>query len=141
MDLVGSAGILSRGKVNRDGIGSTVLFTPEGGPTNLRQVLGGSSYASQDSLELGFGLGTASKGVVEVHWAGGVKNRLYHVGSGERITFPHIPCSFDDDVRLGRYVRCVGKSLNRYRHKREINFFEQLRFFGSALRAYFESRA
>ena len=34
-DLVGSAGILSGGTVNRDGIGSTVFVTPDGGKTSI----------------------------------------------------------------------------------------------------------
>ncbi|MEM7584693.1 MAG: CRTAC1 family protein [Acidobacteriota bacterium] len=126
--------------VNRDGIGAVVSFTPQGGTTAIRPIIGGSSYASQDSLAANFGLGSARKGTVDVLWPGGVRNRLYGLRDGESFTFPHIPCSFDDDVRFGRYAVCVIRSLNEYRYQREITWRERKRLLRSAFRAYFDER-
>ncbi|WP_179137294.1 ASPIC/UnbV domain-containing protein [Candidatus Entotheonella palauensis] len=55
--LMGTIGPLADGKLNRDGVGSVVTFTPKNGPPTLRPVTAGSSYASQNSLALTFGLG------------------------------------------------------------------------------------
>lgn len=55
---------------------------PAGGNTSLRPIIAGSSYSSQDDLAANFGLGSASYGVAEVLWPGGVRNRLYGVWKG-----------------------------------------------------------
>ena len=141
VSLVGSAGILSGGSVNRNGIGSSVQVTPAGGPTTTYQVLGGSSYASQDSLETGFGLGSAESATVEVLWPGGVRNRLYNVGAGERITFPHIPCSYDGSwSNFGQYNACVMQALNAYKQAGVITTAEKNRFRDSAIQAFNEAQ-
>ena len=138
--LLGSAGTLNGGTVNRDGIGSTVSFTPDGGNTQSLPVLGGSSYASQNSLEVGFGMGAASQGTVDVLWPGGVRNRLYDVSSGEKILFPHIPCSYDGSWKnFGQYNACVTTALNRYRNAGLITNQERERFRDSAWQAYHEA--
>ena len=94
--LMGGAGLISRGKVNRDGIGAVVTFTPIGGQTAMQPVLGGASYASQDALNPRFGMGDAPRGTVEVLWPGGVRTRLHHVAAGERLILPELPISYDD---------------------------------------------
>lgn len=140
IETVGSAGILSGGTVNRDGIGAVVSFTPEGGKTSRRPIIGGSSYASQDALAANFGLGQAARGTAEVLWPGGDRNRLYDVYSTETITMPHIPCSFDAEWRnFGQYNSCVVRSLNKYRQAGEIDIFEKLRLWLSAVVAYFDN--
>jgi hypothetical protein len=112
----------STGRVNRDGIGAVVRFTPDGGKTSIRPVLGGASYASQDSLTLTWGLGTAAKGTAEVLWPGGVRNRLYDVAAGEDLVLPEIPCGFDTfhsglpadaapAAHREKYGKCVKESL------------------------------
>lgn len=99
--------------VNRDGIGANVFFTPEGVKTSIRPIFGGSSYASQDALAANFGLGQAASGDVEVVWPGGVRNKLYGLAHGERITFPELPCSYDGEwANQGQYVKCVSQALN-----------------------------
>lgn len=134
--LLGSAGTIG-GTVNRDGIGATVSFTPAGGPTQSLPVLGGSSYASQNSLEVGFGLGDAAQGTVEVLWPGGVRNRLYGVSSGEKILFPHIPCSYDGDWNnFGQYNACVMQALNAYKDAGLITDAQRNRFRDSAWQAF-----
>ena len=60
--LSGSHGLISGGAVNRDGIGAVVSFRTSHGRSTMRPVMGGSSHASQDSLELVFGLGNARRG-------------------------------------------------------------------------------
>jgi len=139
--LLGSAGTLNGGTVNRDGIGSTVHFTPHHGNTQSLPVLGGSSYASQNSLEVGFGMGDANWGTVDVLWPGGVHNRLYGVIHGEKILFPHIPCSYDGNWNnFGQYNACVTTALNQYRNAGLINNFERARFRASAWLAYFDAQ-
>jgi len=111
--LVGGVGPVAGASVNRDGIGASISFTPAGGKTSIQPVLGGSSYASQNSLSIGFGMGTATSGTVDVLWPGGVRNRLYNVQAGEKITFPEIPCSYDGTwANKGNYTSCVANALN-----------------------------
>jgi hypothetical protein len=98
--------------VNRDGIGATILFTPEGLPSNMKSILGGSSYASQDALAAYFGMGSSTQGNVEILWPGGARNRLLNVQAGEVFSFPEIPCSIDDQFSDPGYVSCVSKALD-----------------------------
>ncbi|RMH20741.1 MAG: CRTAC1 family protein [Acidobacteria bacterium] len=125
--------------VNRDGIGAVVFFTPDGGPTSIRPITGGSSYASQDSLTANFGLGSAAAGTVEVLWPGGVRNRLYDVASEETVVLPHIPCSFDGVWKnRGQYNNCVQKALDEYEDEGIIDGDERKRLRDSARRAFDE---
>lgn len=147
--LVGAKGLVNNphasGKVNRDGIGAVVRFTPDGGKTTIRPVLGGASYASQDSLTITKGLGTAAKGTIEVLWPGGVRNRLYDVAAGEKVRLPEIPCDFanfkpslpgnGNAGRLG-YSKCVKESLKNLTQKNVISQSFANRIEASALRAY-----
>lgn len=136
--LLGGKGLTSQGVVNRDGIGAVVRFENWYGDATLRPVTGGSSYASQDSLELVFGMDRARKGVVDVLWPGGVRNRLYGVRHGERLVFPEIPCSIDGSwSSFGAYVGCVGNALGELWAAGEINHWQKVRFFSSAVLAYF----
>jgi len=131
----GSVDLTRGGRVNRDGIGAVVRFLPDGGRWVTQPVVGGSSYASQDALAAHFGLGEAPKGLVEVLWPGGVRNRLYNVHAGERIVFPEIPCSFDAfDTQWG-YVACLTKSLDDLVDAGVIGQYERVRLLMSALRA------
>jgi hypothetical protein len=138
------------GRVNRDGIGAIVRFTPENGKTTRRPVLGGASYASEDSLTQTFGLAKAAKGTVEVAWPGGVHNRVYDVLAKEHLTLPEIPCdfvNFKDNLgphasgakRRNVYRQCVEDSLNDLKQAGLINksYLNRLEF--SALRAYDEA--
>jgi hypothetical protein len=137
--LMGSAGVLADGTVNRDGIGATVSFTPVGSHTQKLPVLGGSSYASQNSLELGFGLGIRERGTLEVLWPGGVRNALFGVEAGERVMMPYIPCSYDGPWNtFGQYNSCVMQSLNDYMQAGVITAAERNRLRQSAARAYFQ---
>lgn len=141
INTVGSAGILHNGTINRDGIGAVVFFEPMNGKTSIRPIIGGSSYASQDSLAANFGLGAAPSGTVDVLWPGGVRNRLYQVTTGERVTMPHIPCSYDGAWKnFGKYNACVMKALNRYKKAGVLTSAERNRLRYSARRAFFEHR-
>lgn len=144
-DLVGSSGLVdnhfSTGRVNRDGIGAIVRFTPQGGQPTLHPVLGGSSYASQSSLTVHAGLGSANRGTVDVLWPGGVKNRLYNVTASERLVLPEIPCSYDAQVSPGAYTACVVSALAdlAHPHRGVLTPQQAARLLVSALRAYHES--
>lgn len=112
LTLLGTHGLLDGGTSNRNGIGATVFFTPDGGKTSARPIVGGSSFASQDALSAGFGLGTADSGVAVVQWPNGVQNRLV-VAAGERLTLPEIPCDFSTSFRnLAAYYSCVKQATN-----------------------------
>ncbi|HEY6984562.1 MAG TPA: ASPIC/UnbV domain-containing protein, partial [Rhodanobacteraceae bacterium] len=107
--------------------------------TAMRPVLGGGSYASQDSLEGTFGLGAATEGTVEVLWPGGARNRLYDVRSTERITFPEIPCSYTASWPSAEaYRACVDKALAGLTRNGVVNEAGASRLMESALRAYTE---
>jgi enediyne biosynthesis protein E4 len=140
--LVGTKGLVdnqhSAGRVNRDGIGAVMRFTPEGGSATLTPVLGGSSHASQNSLTVHVGLGAAARGTAEVLWPGGVRNRLYDVAAGERLVLPEIPCSFDAPGSRTAYAKCVKESLKDLRHPRVglLTQAEADRLEASALRAF-----
>ncbi|MCP3959568.1 MAG: CRTAC1 family protein [bacterium] len=154
---LGTRGLTTGGVVNRDGIGAVVELTPDtgdsdsggsdsdsgsdsdpaAGRTAMKPVLGGSSYASQDSLELTFGLGSLRRGNVDVLWPGGVRNRLYKVRRDQRIIFPEIPCSYDGDWASFRdYKRCVRDALDELVDAGVLDQQQKNRFFGSAKRAY-----
>jgi hypothetical protein len=139
--LVGSAGILSGGTVNRNGIGASIFVTPDGGKTSIYQVLGGASYASEDSLTAGFGLGSAGAATLEVLWPGGIRNRLYDAQAGERITFPHIPCDFAGNwPTFGQYNACVMQALTTYKDAGIITDAQKNRFRNSAVQAFNEAQ-
>ena len=133
----GGVGEVAGASVNRDGIGANVFFTPAGGKTSIRPIFGGSSYASQDSLAANFGLGQAATGDVEVAWPGGVRNKLYGVAHGERVTFPEIPCSYDGEWKnQGQYVKCVTQALNAAGQAGLYDPANKDRFLESAILAY-----
>lgn len=136
----GTTGITSGGVVNRDGIGAVVRFDPRYGSTATLPVTGGSSYASQNSLELTFGLGRAARGSMEVLWPGGVRNRLYNVRPSERILFPEIPCSFDSELHFWGYLSCVSTAVDELKYAGVLNKRQAKRFFVSALLAYLYER-
>ncbi|MEM6456887.1 MAG: CRTAC1 family protein [Acidobacteriota bacterium] len=140
--LVGGAALVSGGQAPRDGIGAVVAVTPRGSATPaMMPIAGGSSYASQHSLTATFGLGDARRGAVDVLWPGGTRNRLYGARAGERIVFPEIPCSYDDDSLSRRqYVRCVDRALRQLRRADVIDRRDRARLRASALRAYRASR-
>lgn len=138
---LGSVGLLTDAVVNRDGIGAVVSVTPSGRRSATRPVLGGSSYASQDSLALTFGLGRRRFAEVDVLWPGGVRNRLYYAWRGERIVLPEIPCSYAGTWRnLGQYTRCVVGALHDLRRAGVISRQMSARLLVSAIRAYIEER-
>jgi enediyne biosynthesis protein E4 len=137
--LRGSVGTIEGGGAPRDGIGGVVFFTPQGGKTVMRPVMGGGSYASQGSLEGTFGLGAATEGMVEVLWPGGTHNRLYNVRNTERITFPEIPCSYTAAWQSAEaYPACVDHALGGLTRNGVLDQAGASRLLDSALRAYAE---
>ncbi len=78
------------GGSNADGIGARVYLTTtvaaDGKPlTQVREVKAGSSYLSMDSVELEFGLGSATVvDSIEVHWPSGRRQTLTNVDA-ERV--------------------------------------------------------
>ncbi len=138
--LLGSVGLTADGSVNRDGIGALIRFRPTGGKTTMQAVVAGSSHSSQHAIEKVFGLGEAANGLLEVHWPGGVRNRLYRVSPGEDIVFPEIPCSFDGDFASPlAYLACVSGALDDLSDAGVISGSMRVRLLSSAIRAYFAS--
>ncbi len=119
-----------------------VSFTPDGGQSVLSPVLAGASFASQNSLEMHFGLGSADQGTVEVVWTGGTRNRLYEVERGERLILPEIPCGFDREwPNEATYQTCVETALNQLVRSGVITSNERRdRFLVSAIRAFRDHR-
>ena len=138
VETMGGLGLVEGARVNRDGIGAVLRFRGLGqaAPWTLRPVVGGASYASQDQLAAHFGLGQLERGVVEVLWPGGTRNRLYNVKAGERVTLPEIPCSFDDDsLSLTDYLSCVLAAFDELQEASVLRPGEKVRFLTSALQA------
>ena len=136
---LGAIGLIKGARVNRDGIGAVVTFTPQDKHAAIRPVIAGSSFASQDALEGTFGMGQARSGTAEVLWPGGVRNKLYNVRSGERITFPEIPCSYSGSLSLTQYTGCVTRSLDDLTKAHQVTRSQAQRFVASAVRAYREA--
>ncbi len=141
IQVMGSIGLTTDGRANRDGIGAVVRFEPQGDWPVLQPVLGGSSHASQDSLIATFGLGRARWGTAEVLWPGGVRNRLYGVRDGERLTFPEIPCSFDSGGSFPVYLGCIAGALHDLHTGGAIDRRLKGRLFWSAILAFLEEGA
>lgn len=134
---VGTVGIATGGRTNRDGIGAVVRFTKISGGTASQPILGGASHASQDSMVAHFGTGKARRGMVEVQWPNGVRNRLYAVKAGERVSFPEIPCDFGNKwASRAVYAACVDKALSEIQGAGLLTAAESARFRSSALHAY-----
>lgn len=141
VDLMGTSGLVSGGRSNRDGIGAVVRFTPHGGKPVMYPVSGGASYGSQDSLTLNFGMGRSHKGVLDVLWPGGVHNRFYGLRASERLVVPEIPCSYDADWKSRRdYRRCAVTALRELAAADRLDHRLRHRLLASAMRAYREAR-
>ena len=136
VELLGTTGLTSRGRVNRDGFGAVVRVDPIGERPVTRPVMGGSSHMSQNSRILGFGLGQSDSAVVEVLWPGGVRNHLFGVRPGERIVFPEIPCRTDDGGSREEYVSCVTEVLVDLVRAELLSGAEAARFLMSALQSW-----
>ena len=137
------AGNAVGGRNNRDGIGSVIKFTPDGGSTILHPVLGGASHASQDDLTATLGLGEAATGTLDILWNGPycpVRNRLYNVAAGEKITYPEIPCNVDGTASRVAFAKCVRDAIQILRHPHVglITNAEGFRIESSLLQAYDE---
>jgi enediyne biosynthesis protein E4 len=139
--LTGTKDLTTDGRVNRDGIGAIVRFTPEGGRQVMYPVLGGSSHASQNTLHQTFGLGDKTQGMTEILWPGGIVNRLYDVVAGETVTMPEIPCAFTGPQSGTRaaYSRCVNRAANELFFRGVITAKMAGRIRDSAFRAWDET--
>jgi enediyne biosynthesis protein E4 len=145
--VVGNAGIARRhgddpaGIVNRNGFGTIVQFTPAGLPTSMRTVLGGESFASQNSPVLTFGMGaTATSGTADITYPGGFKFRIYDVAAGEKLLVPTIPCNYETATNRGQWESCVNHALNDYRQAGLITNDYRQRLRDSARRTWNEER-
>jgi hypothetical protein len=82
-------------------------------------------------------MGRSKTGTVEILWPGGIRNKLFGVRAGERITFPEIPCSYAAaSMSLPGYAPCVHRSLHALVHHGELSRAMAARFASSALRAF-----
>lgn len=139
INALGSKGITSNGRVNRSAVGTIVGFTPKSKPRTIQPITAGSSYASHNSFTSHFGMAEADYGVIDVLWPGGVKNKLYGVKSGNIITMPEIPCSYESHLRDYRqYKSCVTGSLKQLHRYGVINKKESYSLKRSAMIAFLE---
>jgi hypothetical protein len=114
VDLVGTVGLTTGGRSNRDGIGAVVHALPVGqGKWMMQPVVAGSSFAAQDSLTAHFGLGNAARTHLEVQWPGGHRNALYNVKANSRVRLPEIPCDIaDPDASILDHLFCNLNALD-----------------------------
>lgn len=142
VDLMGTVGMTSGGRANRDGIGAVVRFTPRGGRPVMYPVVGGASYGSEDSLTVNLGMGKAHNGTVEVLWPGGTRNRFYGLSASEHIVLPEIPCSYDADWDSKRdYQDCVQTAITELTGTGKLDRKLMGRLIASSMRAYHDARA
>jgi hypothetical protein len=140
--LLGTKGL--GGLVNRDGIGAVVRLTPEAGPTAMLPVVSGSSFLSQSSRILSFGLGHATSATLDVQWPGRVRNKLYNVPKGVAgappLVMPEIPFSYDDaTLSLSAYTANVVVHVAGLARRGLIGPAEATWLVQSAIRAYLEA--
>ena len=70
---------------NRDGIGARVKVTSNK-KTQIREVISGSSYLSQSSLDLEFGLGQAKRvDAIEIRWPSGITQKLKNIAANQNL--------------------------------------------------------
>ncbi|GAB4194910.1 MAG: hypothetical protein Tsb002_26880 [Wenzhouxiangellaceae bacterium] len=135
--LIGTAGITSKGSVNRDAIGAVVTFQPRGGKPVMKPIVSGASHASSHSLTMNLGLGSAQRGTLEIVWPGGVRNRLFDVRRGEVLAIPEIPCSYDDTSNGFRnYLHCVRDAIDELVDADVVSRGFGARLLRSAIRSY-----
>ncbi|MBI5614201.1 VCBS repeat-containing protein [Candidatus Gottesmanbacteria bacterium] len=73
-------------KSNRDGVGATVKLTTQGN-AQTQQVISGSSFYSQNSSWLTFGLKDADRvDTINVFWPSGIRQSLSNISSNQKIT-------------------------------------------------------
>ena len=77
----GSVGDLENGKVNRDGTGAILFFTPEGGQTVIVPQTSGQLHGGHDKTHT-FGMGESNEGELMVMWPGKVYNKMKVCGHG-----------------------------------------------------------
>ena len=135
----GSKGVTPAGKVNRDGIGAIVSFKPRQGKRVLYPVMGGSSHASQHSLQQIFGMGGTTSGTLDILWPGGTHNRLYQVLAGERLTVPEIPCDYSGNMSRTAHTACVIAALDDLQAAGVVDAELRKRLKQSAVKAYDEA--
>lgn len=73
MRLRGSIVDLENGRVNRDGTGAVIFFTPKDGKTVIVPQTSGQLHGDHDKTHI-FGLGESSEGELMVLWPGKVHN-------------------------------------------------------------------
>ena len=72
-------------KSNRSGIGARVICSTAG-HRQTDEVRSGGSYISQNDLRVHFGLGSAEKADLEVHWPSGVVDKIAGVAANQVVT-------------------------------------------------------
>lgn len=72
-------------KSNRSGIGARIYCSTPG-HRQMDEVRSGSSYLSQSDLRVHFGLGSADKADLEIHWPSGVVDKLPGVKANQVIS-------------------------------------------------------
>jgi len=137
ISLLGTVGLISGGRVNRDGIGAVVTFSTEQGKRAMIPVTGGASYASQNGLAANFGLGSERRGTVEVLWPGGVRNKFFGVRAGERLVLPEIPVSYDNSsLSFSEYTHRVIEGVSELQAKGLVSYRLKIRLITSAMLAF-----
>ena len=86
VQIEGHAGTTNGHTVDLSAVGARVILTSSG-KSQTRELRSGSSYQSQNALELHFGTGPSSKvEAVEIFWPGGLKSSLRDQAADRTIT-------------------------------------------------------
>eukprot|EP00803_Ostreobium_quekettii_P003399 evm.model.scf_247.4 EVM.evm.TU.scf_247.4 scf_247:42761-56043(-) len=128
----GSVGDLEDGRVNRDGTGAMLFFTPEGGNTVMVPHATGHIHGAHDKAHI-FGLGEATEGQLTVLWPGNVYNTL-KVVANEVVVLAEIPC----DCRTaeegdGDYETCLLTGVDNLKRRGVIDDVMRERMFDSMI--------
>lgn len=109
--LRGSFGDIPNAKVNRDGAGAVIRFTPQGGKTTLVPHTSGVLRGANDPTHI-FGMGTATQGEVQVLWPGGNMN-TFQVFANDSIVIPELPCAvIENNGGMDAFRGCLNDTLS-----------------------------
>ena len=96
---------------NTQAVGARLYLTTPNEMTQMREVICGNNFLSQNPTETHFGLGAATYGDLEIVWPNGARAKLYDVKAGERLVIPQLPLSYDTELAFFEYYAQISKTL------------------------------
>ena len=113
-DIHGSYGILPKGKINRNGIGTKLTFRANGLDPVLQVVTGGDSHIAAIPNARIFGLRKKNRGDLIIEFPGGLFNAFFNACKNTHYILYEIPCNFKDhNIKWWKFRKCVNKATDR----------------------------